>query len=452
MRILLVNPPMMYVESVERVWTSTHLHLMYSYLLSQGHEIEVYDALEKLGLPCACGETDEYIERLTNDLISLEFDIAGISCWTSFQYLGSMEVGKIIRKHFPEKILLVGGWHPTSLPEDFLGGSSPFDYVVQGPGEAVWKKLITKEKKRPSQAVVLQGEPIPFDCISIDWSYPCAKQGIFLSRGCPHRCLYCHEGKMPRNCYGLERAVEEYLQATKHVPAGDFVHVQDACFGVDKQWRRAFLSKIANLVSNNVRLDVEMRIDQMEPEDSELLGACRATVYFGLESGSTHTLGIMRKAPNPAKYLSRCLQVLKECDRNGVEYYVGFLYNHPGETRKALAESIEFYWKLLWDGPSDNLLGFVSHRFAYFPGSPFDALQRDFEKRWGTVIRHPTWWRTPMADHRQRAEDNVASHDLPCELATEMAQRIVLANWLNASRRVAVKQRSFSQSGAVAPG
>lgn len=444
MKVLLVNAPMLYVESLTRATSSTHLQLIYSYLKAHGVEVDVFDASVELDVPK--GDVPTYLTKIAQCLDGRTFDLAGISCWTSYHYLGAMEVGRLLRASNPTAPLVVGGWHAMVLPTDFMAPDSPFDWIVQGPGEQVLLDMCNN-LERPSTPSCIQAAPVPLDSIPIDWTYPYRRSTVILSRGCPYSCMYCTERSTWSDCASLDLAVETYASAAEYGrntndPLNDaysidnFVHVQDACFGLNKNWRRAFLRQIAELPSQ-VRLDVEARIDQLEPEDLELLGAVRATIYFGIESGSPEMLRIMRKTKNPEHYLKCCREVLSACDQYGVEYYVGVLYNHPGETKETLQQSIDFCWRLLWDGPSKNLLDFFIHQYAYLPGSPLDAQLADFSHRYGTQIHHPGWWRTPEMEHRSKAEANTASWDLSLKDAEEMAQRFRLMNWLNRNRQSA---------------
>jgi len=77
------------------------------------------------------------------------FFVVGISCYSSYDYLTAFYLGREIRRSNPSAILVVGGYHPSARPGDFLDlpGSeldepSPFDHVVVGEGELPLARIV----------------------------------------------------------------------------------------------------------------------------------------------------------------------------------------------------------------------------------------------------------------------------------------------------------------------
>jgi radical SAM superfamily enzyme YgiQ (UPF0313 family) len=422
--LLLINAPMLYVAELNRALASTQIHLLYSFLRTHGVEVQVLDATAELGLPGP--NVTAYLERLRARLQAHRFDVAGVSCWSSYQYQGAMQVGRILRDLRPSAPLCVGGYHATALPGDFLASDSPFDWVVQGPGERVLLD-VCRRLRRAAAATVVQGSPAPLDEIRYDWSYP-YHSGLFLGRGCPHACLFCTDRYAKPVAYGVERALQEYAAAAAHSRDG-FVHVFDPCFGLDRRWRRSFLAQLVSLRAP-ARPHLELRVDMLDEEDLDLLADARARIYLGVESGSAEMLAVMRKARHPRAFLRRCRRVMAGCDARGIDYNVGVLYNHPGERPDTLEQSVDFFWRLVWDGPSERLVRLIIHRYAYFPGAPFDGVRHDFAERLGTRIQHPRWWHIRAVDQRAMSEQNTASATLPLQRAADIVKRLDVANWI----------------------
>ncbi len=429
MKILLVSPPPLGLRSLNRAPASVHLLVLYSCLRRAGVEVSVFDAVAELGL--ADDNQEIYLDRLRAALTRFAPDVVGVSCWTSFQYQGAMELGRMARRLYPDATLVVGGYHPTSVPEDFTGPDSPFDVVVRGPGEQPLLELC-RHPRRSSPPVVLAGTPVPLAETPLDWTFPYPCHGLVLSRGCPFDCVFCieHAGKV--DCYPLEQALAEYGEAARRSDDG-FVHIFDACFGVDKRWRRALLGELVSR-RMSARPHLEVRLDLLDEGDIELLGKAGAHVMFGVESGSTTMLRLMRKTRSPERYLARCREVLAACDRHGVDYTASLLYNHPGETTHTLNESIDFFWDLVWNGPSQRLQSLQTHRFCFLPGLPLAAMLPDLAAHYGTRIHHPTWWREP-GDHRLLSEAVTASTELPIEQATAMANRFAVLQLMLSKQR-----------------
>ena len=429
MRALLINSPLLFARQLSRLPFSTHLHLLYSVLRAHDVDVVVFDPTVDLGLPG--GDLATYERRIRSQLNGIESDIVGVSCWTSFHYAGAMLVGRAIRENSPSTPIVVGGWHPTAVPQDFCAPESPFDWVVTGPGEKVLLDLC-RRPRRPNRSTVVAGDAIPLCNIRWDWSYPYHRGGIFLARGCPHTCVYCAEHSRPLEVCDVPHAVEQYARASAASRDG-FVHVHDACFGVRRSWRRAFLARIASL-NLDTRLDIETRVDQLEHEDIILLAANRATVFFGVESGSEQMLRTMGKTRSPTKYLARCLATLEDCDRLGVPYWLSMMLGHPGETPSTLNDSVDFFWRILWNGPSKNLIGLAIHRYGYWPGSRMDQQLPWFERVFGTRILNPTWWRSPSQNQSELSEDVTASRTLSTMHIEEAERRLGVAQWVHRAR------------------
>lgn len=440
-KVLLVNAPMLHIAAVDRAATSTHLQLIYSHLRANGVDVDVVDACADWGVPG--GDVPGYMAKMVNRLAGIDFDVAGISSWTSYHYLGAMAVGKILRELQPTAPIAVGGWHCSAVPEDFTRHDSPFDWVVLGPGEKVMLDL-SRNPRRAMVPTLMRGQRVPLDDIRIDWTYPYRRGTLMLSRGCPHSCAFCAEDPGNVEVMSVDRAVEEYYRAVPYREEG-FLHVQDACFGINRTWRRDFLREISPLGSV-VRLDVEARADQLDRVDIDLLAPHRPLMLFGLESASREMLGLMRKSPDPAQYLKKFLSVLADCDETGIEYAMSVLYNHPGERRETLRETVDFLWNLFWNGPSRGLREFRLHRYAYHPGSGLDARWSMLADRYGARIHHPRWWASPGAggDHTVNATDNTASDGFQASEAEALVQRVRLANWLLSLRRKGQAQQAMA--------
>ncbi|MCU0691596.1 MAG: radical SAM protein [Polyangiaceae bacterium] len=453
MQLLLVHAPMLHITQLERLPTSTHLHIIYSYLRGRGVCVDVYDPIADIGVPGP--DTAAYLRQIQLALKGRKFDIAGVSAWTSFQYLGSLAVGRLLRELNSDAILAVGGYHPSLVPSDYLPPQSdgPFDYIVRGAGERFLLGLC-ESPRRPNQPEVVQGKAAPLDDVRLDWSYPYHQAGVFLSRGCPFACTYCSHRTADHESMSVERAVQECLAADAASRDGLF-RIQDAIFGLDRTWRRQFLEALGRH-RLRARPCLEVRADQLAPDDAALLAPLRPVVYIGIDAGSPNTLRLMNKTRAPEQYLRRFLEVLEACDAHAVDYVPGVLLNHPGETADTLRESVDFFWRLAWDGPSRHMLGLLPHMYAYLPGSPIDELCASLARSCGARIHHPGWWRQTCHDQRALSESNTASTSLTPSHLEEQLNRLHIANFLLGPRRSALVEyfqgRVAARQGADALG
>ncbi|MEO7096525.1 MAG: cobalamin-dependent protein, partial [Polyangiales bacterium] len=190
------------------------------------------------------------------------YDLVGISCYSSFDYLKVMAIGAAVRSKLPRAWIAAGGYHASARPDDFTGEGSPFDYVVVSDGETPMARLaeaITTGKRPLSRVLGPCSVPDPNELDPYDWSLLERYRGvarnvasqaeIYLSRGCPYDCAFCMErAKRDVSWRSLEpeRAVEEMHRLDRFLDLSRWtLFVADALFGMKKAWRRAFLEGLA---------------------------------------------------------------------------------------------------------------------------------------------------------------------------------------------------------------
>ncbi len=153
------------------------------------------------------------------------YDLVGISCYSSYDYLKVMEIGAALRRLLPRAWLATGGYHPSARPNDFTRPGSPFDFVVVSDGELPMARLVSAlvTGRRPLQPVIgPESVPDPNELEPIDWDLlgryrnvarkVASQAEIYLSRGCPFDCAFCME-RAKRDVswrpFEPERALEE---------------------------------------------------------------------------------------------------------------------------------------------------------------------------------------------------------------------------------------------------
>ena len=237
------------------------------------------------------------------------FHCIGISCYSSFDYLSVMQLGALIKSCFPDVPLIVGGYHPSAVPQDFVDGDTPFDAVIAGEGENACKELVAglidgigvdHEVYRSSAVTRLDSLPTYrwnfLDRYRSIPKYIDSKVQIYLSRGCPFRCNFCME-KCKENgewrAYSADRAVDELERLGSYVKLKNIVvHIADPLFGHNASWRRDFLTKIVRSGIRPRLFWALMRVDTLSEEDVYLLSAAGFAIGFGLESGDPGMLAL----------------------------------------------------------------------------------------------------------------------------------------------------------------
>lgn len=337
------------------------------------------------------------------------YDVIGLSCYSSFDYLPLVALAEIARRVAPRAVIVAGGYHVSARPGDFVFEGSPFDVAVVGEGERPLAEVVASVVGgEPMRGRVLGPDPIAVldELPETDWSVLARYRGVarrvasqvevYLSRGCPFDCAFCME-KAKREVswrgYSVDRAIAE-LEALHAFLGVDTwtVYFADALFGMPKAWRRAFLEKLAECNFPSLKNWLLIRVDMVDDEDLRLFQAANCSPGFGLESGDPGMLSIIRKAGRLHDYLDRMLAVAERAAELEVPWGANVIVGHPGETEESLRSSAA-YMRRLFLGPA-RTTGFLSvDPFRYYPGSPIDDERGQYEARFGTVVYRPEWWR-----------------------------------------------------------
>jgi protein-L-isoaspartate(D-aspartate) O-methyltransferase len=337
------------------------------------------------------------------------YDLVGLSCYSSYDYLKVMAIGAAVRALLPEACLVVGGYHPSAVPEDFLGPESPFDYLVLGDGERPLLGLAQAlgRGERPSERQ-LGPEPCsePDELPPYDWTLlaryrhvarqAASQAEIYLSRGCPHRCSFCMERAKRETAwraFSPERAVEEIHRLDRFLDLGRWtLFVADSCFGLRTSWRRSFLELLARRPPRARKLWVLTRADGLEREDLVLMARANVAPGFGLESGDPAMLARMGKSADGEAYLERVLELADLARELDLPFGANVIVGHPGETEASLRCSARLLRRLFL-GDDRGTTGFLSvDPFRLYPGSRI-ALERErWERETGMRTYRYPWW------------------------------------------------------------
>lgn len=334
-----------------------------------GHDVVVVDAqkdrLDGNGL----------LGRLRN----FSPDVAGFLLFTKDLSL-VRDILRAIRRAFPALRTVVGGPHPSAVPEETMGYfGDALDFAFAGESEAGLPMLLAR-MDAPAEGgladvpgLVFRGgdgtvraNPRRFeedlDALDVAWdlippaSYPHAPHGayyrrfpvapIVTSRGCPFQCTFCAaecvSGRKVRR-RSVENVVAE-IELLRDRYGVREIHIEDDNFTGSKRYVLAFCEALMRRASgitwtcpNGVRLDTL---------DREMLAAMkRAGLYFmsvGVESGSDRVLKSVKKALAVAKIEEKVRLIHEE----GIGVSGFFMLGIPGETREEMEETIRFSLRL----------------------------------------------------------------------------------------------------------
>lgn len=331
-------------------------------------------------------EGQELIERTVEQIVSDAAPVIGFSLISERSWILSLLVAAEIKRRAKSSLILFGGNASDELSRhidqrEFVVRHKRWnelqgkvvDLVVTGEGELVLPQLVTNYlRQQPLNtdlpATIINHEPNPLiaappiadldsiafptyrgfhlsqygDFMQTQKGLPTtARQFQFLfSRGCINRCSFCNENLYsgPYRCRSAANALTEmqYHVATygaTHFECNDLIlngnlkRLLDLCDaisanGLDVKWTGLFW------VSSSL---------QRETFDRMYRSGLTA-VHFGLESGSTRVLNLMRKRYD-ADTAARVLRAAKEA---GMWVSVNLIAGFPGETEADFNLTLDF--------------------------------------------------------------------------------------------------------------
>ena len=332
----------------------------------------------------------------------------GVSAMTGYQLVRTEEIFKKVRGIDPSIFTIMGGVHPSLLPEECL--KEPFvDFVVIGEGEETLLELMQAIKdKKPFDKIESVGWKKPSgegDEIRInnprkfidpaEYVYPltptnkryfvtAAKTGelsLPTSRGCPHRCRFCYNMVFNRKTWRpipvdvFEKHLTRLLDDLKDVP---FKHM----FLLDDNISRnkARIKTIGKILTErNITWHSSIRPEYITEEMATLLdrSGCRG-LLLGIESGSNRVLNevIRKDLPNGVDDIKTCANHLS---KTRIQAIYSFMCNIPSETSKDLRESMDLADWISRTDPKGRLSFYV---YAPYPGTELyqEALSSGFKE------------------------------------------------------------------------
>ncbi len=393
--------------SIDLVEIKTPQLLLASYL-ARFFPVAYEDFELSIGRPNSPAQVRRFERRVRETLAGHPIDILALSCWSSVSYRATLATARIFRDLYPDRLIVVGGYHPSARPEEFCDSGHLIDYVVCGEGELALKQIAEgfPVHGRPPETTIVKAPAFPLEEFApCNWDLVDSQVSellpngitnifLYLSRGCPFSCSFCMEPLKEPGWRALspDDAMREMRAAIDRFrPAA--VAIADACFGLRPTWRKEFLRDLA-AAHPTCWLIFETRPESIDPVDIELLSGLKVEVQFGVESGSPRILRLMNKAREPERFLSRFREVSAALSRCGVLHRANLIFNHPGETRETLLETFAFMDGMLTAEHSSLIWG--GHGYMHFPGCELDRNRGRYEREFGTRFPAQDWWREEL--------------------------------------------------------
>ncbi|MFI5347962.1 MAG: B12-binding domain-containing radical SAM protein [Elusimicrobiota bacterium] len=337
-------------------------------------------------------DLERALERVPKDAA-----LIGFSTMFSMEWPFVKPMIKSVRRRFPRAFLVIGGEHPSAIPEFVLDDCPELDAVAIGEGDETAVELAAalaagapldrvaglavraggKAIRMPRRARVRDVDAIPepaWDLFPIEKYIEAGviqginfgrKMPMLASRGCPYECTFCSSPEMwsprwtPRKPELVVAEMKRYIRA---YGADNFIFY-DLTAIVSRPWAVEFCERL---------LDEKLGITWQLPDgtrseaiDAELAGLLHASgcrlLEYAPESGSQDELDRIKKRAN----VDKIARSMRDSHRAGISVTANLIFGLPGTTLADLWRTIRFVARLACYGIDD-----VSPSlFVPYPGS-----------------------------------------------------------------------------------
>ncbi|QEE29006.1 B12-binding domain-containing radical SAM protein [Terriglobus albidus] len=305
----------------------------------------------------------------------------------------TVAIARAVKEWKPDFPIVLGGWHPSLLPQQTLEAAC-VDYVVRGQGEDAMLELVQHlssgsapdliagigfkrdgriifTPERPLRPLV-EMPPKAYHLADFDaYERSCGRRWAMYtsSLACPFNCAYCTNGGVygrKWNALPPEQFVEETVDLSRRYEL-EMLWVVDDNFLVDLDRARGIAEGLVRENSHytwSIQATTNL-VARLSLEDMRLLRrAGLRQVCQGVDSGSPTILKAMNKDFQDFESIyesaARCLEA-------GIRPSFNIIFAFPGEGPKERRETVEFMLDVCRKFPGAE---FWTNIFTPYPGSP----------------------------------------------------------------------------------
>lgn len=409
-RVLLIRPPATIIKSIEPKSLAVPLGLAYlGAVLEDNYDVKILDAMaegfeEELFLNDGMLRYGLSSDKMRDKIREFSPDVVGISCLFSVQFVNALDVCRIIKKIDENIITILGGSHPSALPQEVLK-EKEIDLVVMGEGEKTLEELLGAINEGADFAKIdgiayrvgedifvnaktkyikdLDSLPFParhllpmdkyFEVNRPHGSTALRKPNtvVISSRGCPGRCVFCSIHTVWGKAFRA-RSAENVLMEIEHLIKR--YGIKEVQFGDDnlildkeraKKIFRGIISRKMNISWNAVGGVALWKLDEELIQLMKESGCYRLSLP--IESGDQYVLdNIIRKPVD----LNKVRPMIDIANKYHIKTDALFVIGLPGETKKQLQNTFKYVRNL----PVDNINFFFA---TPFPGTELLKICQD---------------------------------------------------------------------------
>jgi anaerobic magnesium-protoporphyrin IX monomethyl ester cyclase len=312
----------------------------------------------------------------------------------------TVQMAREVKRLYPRLPIILGGWHPSLLPDQTLAAEY-VDVVVVGQGEDALLEVVQHIEageslggipgvgyKRDGRIVFNPSRPLrplkemppkAYHLADFDaYERVCGRRWAMYtsSLACPYNCGYCtNDGVYGRKWNALEpdQVVEETTALVSRYRL-ELLWIVDDNFLIDRE--RA-IGIAEGLVRRGVKFGWSIQastnlVIRLSVEELKLLRRSGLTqVSQGADTGSLKMMHLMNK---DFQDLDTIYEAAEKLTAAGIRPSFNLIFGYPGETEKERRESVALMMNICRRYPGAE---FWTNIFTPYPGSPI--MKRAFE-------------------------------------------------------------------------
>jgi len=318
----------------------------------------------------------------------------GISLVTGPMINGAITVGRAVKAKYPGLPIILGGWHPSILPQQTL--ECPYvDAVVVKQGELTFLEIInrlatgeslkgvggalTKENgaitlnpPRTHTPVAMLPSRMPgYDLIDYERYYRSTNLRWVMyttSHGCPYNCSYCSNAAVyGRNLDVLP--VEQVVDEVAYLVRKYQIHLVGVIDDIFFAFRERSLQIAEGFIRSGLKFEwyIQDRADSWERMTTEQAQLFRRSglirIHFGAESGSDDVLKAIEKKSDTESTLA----AVDRCKAADIRASFGFIFGLPAEREVDLLQTVDLIRQIY---ERYDRADCYTNIFTPYPGSP----------------------------------------------------------------------------------